>query len=232
MAVCSIVVPCFNERENLPSLIASIGEISSDTRFLFILVDNGSTDRTWDYLTSIEPMPKNIQVVRSPSNQGYGGGISIGLKAAHTAFVGWMHADMQTPPSVLRSIPVDFFESNFCMVKGKRLGRPVTDRLFTAGMSFFESVLFMTHLVDINGQPTILRREDVEKWPNPPTDFSLDLYAYVLAKSTHLEIKRIAVPFISRQHGQSTWNTGFIARLKFIQRTLRYSISLLRSRKR
>jgi len=60
----------------------------------------------------------------------------------------------------------------------------------------------------------------------PPNDFSLDLYAYFMAKKSKLTIKRFSVIFSERIHGNSKWNFGILSKYKFILRTLLYSISL------
>jgi polyisoprenyl-phosphate glycosyltransferase len=79
---------------------------------------------------------------------------------------------------------------------------------------------------DINAQPTLMHRSLYSKWDNPPTDFSLDLYAYYQAKNHRHEILRIPVNFGPRTFGDSHWNTGMVSRLRFIRRTLSYSWQL------
>mgnify|MGYP003327518150 CR=1 FL=1 len=60
----------------------------------------------------------------------------------------------------------------------------------------------------------------------PPKDFSLDLYAYYMAKKSRLRVKRFPVVFAERAHGVSNWNVSFISKYHFIKRTLLYSFSL------
>ena len=56
-------------------------------------------------------------------------------------------------------------------------------------MSIFETILLRTFLYDINAQPTIFERSFYESWVNPPTDFSLDLYSFYLAKEKNSKLK-------------------------------------------
>ena len=81
-------------------------------------------------------------------------------------------------------------------------------------------------IFDINAQPTIFPKAFYEKWVNPPKDFSLDLYAYYLAKKNNYKIKRINVKFLKRISGQSKWNINFVSRIRFILRTIKYSFKL------
>jgi hypothetical protein len=168
--------------------------------------------------------------VRVPVNQGYGYGITSGLAEARAAVVGWTHADLQTDPAdVLRAMP--FFEvtGQRVMVKGRRYGRPAADRVFTAGMSAFETVLLRRPLRDINAQPTLFSRELLDLWGEPPADFSLDLFALWSAQEHGFEIRRLAVIFAPRKWGASSWNTDWAAKKKFIRRTLDYSLQLRKS---
>src|SRR5688572_7995477 len=104
----SIVVPCWNEAANLPSLISRFCEIRRpDSDWELVLVDNGSTDDTAEVLAkelvSSERAFIRVATVKPP-NVGYGHGILTGLRAAKGSFLAWTHADGQTPPSdVLRA---------------------------------------------------------------------------------------------------------------------------------
>ena len=63
------------------------------------------------------------------------------------------------------------------------------------------------------------------------TIFSLDLYAYYLARSRGLAVKRFPVRFGERAHGTSHWNVNWAAKRKFIKRTIAFSLELKRSTK-
>ena len=96
-------------------------------------------------------------------------------------------------------------------------------------MSLFETLLLRTLMWDINAQPTIFHRSFFQTWLQPPKDFSLDLYAYFLAKNSNMEVKRFPVKFSKRLHGVSNWNMNLAGKYKFIKRTLSYSFMLKRT---
>jgi polyisoprenyl-phosphate glycosyltransferase len=229
----SIVVPCYNEAENIPSLLSAYAEVITQNDIEIILVNNGSTDTTGTLLEELTPQYSNfLHVVTVPINKGYGFGILAGLKAATGEFVGWTHGDLQTPPAdVIRSLAI--LEKNGLSerlyVKGNRQGRPLFDRFFTYGMSLFESCYFGAKMHDINAQPNIFHRSFFDTWQNPPHDFALDLFVFYTALKADLEIIRFPVQFPKRQHGTSKWNTGLAAKLKFIKRTIGFSRSLKQS---
>ena len=193
------------------------------------MVNNGSIDDTNNILEKIIHNYPHAKYISLRNNIGYGGGILEGLKNCKGKVIGWTHADLQTDPlDAIRAF--QFFNKNNTnknlFLKGNRLKRPILDQLFTFGMSIFETILLRTFLYDINAQPTIFERSFYESWVNPPTDFSLDLYSFYLAKKKKFQIKRIKVKFIKRVSGVSKWNTGFTSKLKFILRTIKYSLKL------
>ncbi len=223
----SLVIPCYNEARNLPLLVARLREAFVRDDIEAILVDNGSTDDSPQVLVELLRAPSRIRSVRVEKNQGYGYGILAGLAAAQGEIIGWTHADMQTDPAdALRGL--DLFEdaSDDVFVKGKRHGRPLADVALTFGMSVFETLLLRRRLWDINAQPTLFPRTFYAQWRLPPHDFSLDLYAYYRALHLGLHVRRFPVHFGQRAHGVSHWNVNWRAKLRFIRRTVDYSLRL------
>jgi glycosyltransferase involved in cell wall biosynthesis len=227
MIHAEIVIPCFDEELGLFDLIQEcIAVIDTSNRELgFILVDNGSKDRTKELLLKLVGGERNFKIVELPENQGYGGGIKAGLEVSSAEIIGWTHADLQTP---LIDCLNGFLEikDGAEFVKGHRMGRKWSEKFFSKGMSVFESRLFKIRLEEINAQPTIFRREFYEMWVAPPNDFSLDLYVLLEASRRQLRITRICVRFLPRLFGHSKWNLGIISRFRFIVRTYKYSINL------
>jgi len=221
----SLVIPCYNEAKNLPTLIDRCEELVTKYSVEVIFVDNGSTDKSHEV---IQEYPF-IHLVRVKKNRGYGFGIIQGLKQASGDILSWTHADLQTDPKdLIRGLL--YFKSSKnpekLFVKGNRKGRPILDDIFTLSMSLFEILLLRTLMWDINAQPTIFHKSFLQKWLQPPKDFSLDLYAYFMAKNSNMEVKRFPVEFSKRLHGVSNWNMNLAGKYKFIKRTLLYSFML------
>ena len=225
----SLVIPCFNEADNIPLLLEQCSKVTTDHQSEVILVDNGSTDNTQEVLKSNIVRYPGCRFIRVEENQGYGHGILAGLNSANGRILGWTHADMQTDPSdVLRGLAYfdEHGENIFC--KGKRFGRPMGDIFFTFSMSIFETILLGRSMWDINAQPTMFSKDFFEKWTEPPEDFSLDLYAYFTAKKSKLRIYRFPVKFGDRAYGSSHWNIDWNSKINFIKRTMIYSLKLRR----
>lgn len=231
----SLVIPCYNEARALPALAARCTEVVAAVPGCeIILVDNGSTDGTATVLPALTAGTPGLRGIRVEQNQGYGHGILAGLNASAGDVLGWTHADLQTDPMDTAQAFALFTCAEHperLYVKGRRQGRPLGDRVFTAGMSAFETLLLRTPLIDINAQPNVFHRSFFEGWRDVPQDFSLDLYAYYSARRAGLEVVRIPVMFGERAFGVSHWNVDWRGKVKFIRRTVAFSLTL-RSRLR
>lgn len=231
----SIVVPCYNEAANLPSLISRFTEIHEATSdWELVLVDNGSKDETAALLErELRDAARSfIRVVTVPSpNVGYGHGIMSGLRAAKGDFLAWTHADGQTPPSdVLRAFDVLAQSKNptRTLVKGRRRNRPVKDVLFTAGMQAFATAILWESLADINGQPKVFPRALLDLAVAPPIDLSLDLYFLYLARTQGFDVQTIDVNFGAREHGESKWAFNWRSKARNIARSVKFMGALRR----
>ena len=229
----SIVVPCYNEAANLPSLMARFEAIHTpDADWELILVNNGSTDESAAVFERELSKPGRgfIRVVTVPSpNVGYGHGILTGLRAAKGDYLAWTHADGQTPPAdvlVAFSLLENSGAPDRTFVKGRRRNRPLQDTMFTMGMSATASALLNEDLQDINAQPKCFSRALLDLATDPPTDLSLDLYFFWLARKNGMQVRTFDVSFLEREHGESKWAFNWRSRYKNIERTVRFMARL------
>ncbi len=99
----SIVIPVFNEAENLPTLHARLTTALNDLGFDYeiVFVDDGSQDQSPDILRRLEVEDRRIVVVEFARNFGHQVAISAGLEHSRGRVVCIMDADLQDPPEVL-----------------------------------------------------------------------------------------------------------------------------------
>ena len=225
----SLVIPCFNELENIRIIIDRLKHLDFKDNFELIIVNNGSTDQTHKYVSSLEDSHQFLKYINIKKNIGYGHGIIEGLKSAEGEIIGWTHADLQTDIYDGFKGFEYFKESNNkdnIFVKGLRRKRKVSDRFFTVCMSIISSIFLKKYLWDINAQPNIFPKSFFNSWTNPPFDFSLDLYVLNKAKKQKFNIIRFPVEFKDRIFGSSKWNFNFCSKLKFIKRNFIYIFKL------
>jgi glycosyltransferase involved in cell wall biosynthesis len=226
----SIVVPCYNEAGNLQALIARFRDLISDRPNIeVVLVNNGSTDDSAAVFAVRLRPGERVRVVNVQRNRGYGFGILAGLRAARGAFLAWTHADLQTDPAdVLAAYDLirKHMYSGKCFVRGRRIGRPAVDRLFTAGMAFVASTLLRTPLHDINAQPKLFPRAFLFELRDPPKDFSLDVYALYRAGRAGYRILEVPVQFGQRTAGKAKGGGTLRGKYTLTRRTLKYLFAL------
>jgi glycosyltransferase involved in cell wall biosynthesis len=95
----SIVVPVYNERATVRSIVAKLMQLKLPTEI--ILVDDGSTDGTVDELRRLEGLP-NVHVIFKPYNQGKGAALRSGFRRVTGSVVMVQDADLEYDP---RDIP-------------------------------------------------------------------------------------------------------------------------------
>jgi dolichol-phosphate mannosyltransferase len=91
----SVIIPLFNEEENVPLLQSELSGALKDFTYEIIFVDDGSVDRT---VERIEPKA-NVRVIRFEKNAGQSAAIYAGLEAAQGATVVLIDGDLQNDPA-------------------------------------------------------------------------------------------------------------------------------------
>ena len=231
----SIIVQCYNEEKNIPSLLKSFKKIlEGKSNIELILVDNGSKDNTGRIIDS--EIAKNnynfIKKITVKENIGYGHGILSGLKEAKGKVLAWTHADLQTDPEdVLKAYNLFIEKPNAevkIFVKGHRKNRKVSEKVFSFGMEILSSICLGTYLSEINAQPKLFPRDLYSLMENPPHDFSLDLYILYLAKKKGYTLISMPVYFKDRLYSEAKGGGGsdFKTRWKLIKRTFKYIFEL------
>jgi len=235
----SIVVPCYNEADNLVDLIAAFRAVAGSRNDIeIIFVDNGSKDQSAAVFADrlSQPLDRFGRIVTVPVNLGYGHGILSGLRQAKGDHLAWTHADLQTDPvDVVKAWEMLTASPNpsMTMVRGRRKGRPLLDRLFTGGMGWFSSLALKCRLRDINAQPKVFHRSFFEAVEAAaPKDFSLDLYWLYEARIRGLTVLELPVFFHERTRGEAKGGGSLKLKYKLTKRTLRYILELRRNLER
>ena len=225
MIELSVVIPCFNESNNLPIIYENIKKKLNKKNIEVVIVDNGSTDNSGSFLNSIKDT--NIKVIKIKKNIGYGNGIIQGLIASKGKILCWTHGDLQCDfNDIIKSFQLYKKTNNrYLIVKGKRQNRSFFDEIMTKGMQIISSIILNVKLNDINAQPKMFGRIilDLLIKNNPPNDFSLDLFLLFIGRKNHISIIDLPVHFNERKYGEAKGGGGsIIIRIKIIFRTLSY----------
>ena len=222
----TLVIPCYNEKENLPLLIKNISKL--DKNIKFTIIENGSSDDSKTYLQAEEKnLNSNISVFYIENNEGYGKGVYKGLLSVENSdFIGWLHGDLQFEFDKLNELisKLNDFSSKHEKVfyKGIRTGRSILERFISHFMGIIASKFLGYKFREINTQPTIFSKELIFEFNNPPNDFRFDTYVYWLAMKSGYIVFREHFDFPPREYGNSKWNFGIKSRLIFSYNLIKY----------
>jgi glycosyltransferase involved in cell wall biosynthesis len=137
----SIVIPLYNEDESLPELSAWIAKVMLENNFSYeiILIDDGSTDDSWNVIEQLRIANTNIKGIKFQRNYGKSAALNEGFKAAQGEVIITMDADMQDSPDEIPELRRMIVEDGFDMVSGwkkkrydNRLTKNIPSKLFNA----------------------------------------------------------------------------------------------------
>lgn len=98
----SIVIPAFNEEENLPLLIRRLLDLMMPyPHFEILVIDDGSTDQTLHVLQQLSRMYSQVRYLSFSRNFGHQTALRAGYENARGACVISMDADLQHPPELI-----------------------------------------------------------------------------------------------------------------------------------
>ena len=102
-SLISIIVPAYNEEENLRHLYMRVRKVMEQAGWGFemILVDNGSTDRSLEVIKGIRQEDKRVHYLSLSRNFGHQGALVAALEHSRGDAVISMDADLQHPPEVI-----------------------------------------------------------------------------------------------------------------------------------
>jgi len=120
----SIVIPVYNEIENVPVLCRRLHEVLSvmDLTYEVLLVDDGSTDGTWPVLQEQAATYPNLVLIRLRGNFGQTAAMSAGFEHATGETVVTLDADLQNDPADIPML-LNQLEEGFDVVSGWRRDR-------------------------------------------------------------------------------------------------------------
>lgn len=116
----SIVVSLFNEMESLGELVAWIDSVMKQNGYSYelIMVDDGSTDGSWEAITGLSASNTSIRGISFRRNYGKSAALYCGFKAATGRVVVTMDADLQDSPDEIPEMYRMITEDGYDIVSG------------------------------------------------------------------------------------------------------------------
>lgn len=126
MEKISAIIPCYNEEQALPFLYDELNKVSEqmpNVEFEFILVNDGSKDKTLDVIKKLREKDQRIRYVSFSRNFGKEAAIYAGLEASKGDYVAMLDADLQDPPHLLEDMYNSIKDEGYDCVATRRVDR-------------------------------------------------------------------------------------------------------------
>ena len=170
----SIVIPLLNEAESLTELHNWIVSVMQSNSFSYeiLFIDDGSTDNSWDTISSLSEKNKNVKGIRFLKNFGKSQALHAGFAKAEGDVIITMDADLQDNPEEIPDLYQMIIKDNYDLVSGwkkKRYDSVIAKNLpsklfnwaarrtsgvklndFNCGLKAYKQVVVKT--IDVNGE--------------------------------------------------------------------------------
>ena len=144
----SIVIPLFNEQEVIPFLIEELNKVgvTLSKNYEVILVDDGSTDNTFELIKKVSEQDSKFKVIKFSRNFGHQAAFNVGIDFAQGNMVLTMDGDLQHPPSLIPTF-IKQAEDGHDIVIGERLSNKQNSKFREVlGKTFYKLMSSITNL--------------------------------------------------------------------------------------
>jgi len=206
----TIVLPSYNEAENLPLIIEELGKVMDKLSFEWevVVVDDNSPDGTAEtarQLSSKYP----VKVIVRPGRMGLNSAISLGMKNAKGDLIIVMDADLQHPPSTIplliqKSSECDLVIASRYVEGGKIIGFPLLRRITSIGAIILTRILLKKarSVKDPVSGFFLVKKNIARKW-EPIEPFGYKALTEILAVSGEARVCEVPFEFKVRVKGSS-----------------------------
>ncbi len=141
MEKISLIIPCYNEEESLPTLYEELKKVTSqmsEYTFEMLFIDDGSKDNTLPLIKDMAATDERIKYVSFSRNFGKESAMYAGFCAASGDYTAVMDADMQDPPSLLPKMMEIIKKEGYDSVATRRVTRKGEPKI----RSFFAKMFY------------------------------------------------------------------------------------------
>ena len=207
----SVVVPTFNERDNVTTLFRRLEKTLAGIPFEAVFVDDNSPDGTWEVLRALSREDSRVRCIRRIGRRGLSGACIEGILASSAPCAAVIDADLQHDETQLPKMLAALQSGEFDLVVGSRYIEGGSAESFNrqrAGASAFATEIakrvLRVEIADPMSGFFMIRRDRFEALaPQLSTQGFKILLDVVATAHGALRIKEIPYTFGSRLHGES-----------------------------
>ena len=227
----SIVLPAYNEAENVEQAVSHVSEGAQtlDRDYEIILVNDGSTDRTGEIGRQLEKEVPNFRLVEHYPNRGYGGALKAGFEAAEKELIAFYPGDAQFNFGEITRLLERLEEKDADIVCGYRVDRQDTAirRLNAWGWNSVVRLLFGYLCRDIDCGFKLFRREVLDHVNIVSDGAMIDTELLAGAKARGFRIVEAPLTHLPREAGEAT-GANVVVIVKAFRDLIRFRLRLSR----
>jgi len=227
----SIVLPAYNEAENVAAAVHAVSEAAQTLGrdYEILVVNDGSKDNTGQIVRDLEPRVPGLRLVEHYPNRGYGGALKAGFEAATKDLIAYVPADNQFVFREIDGLLEKLKTENADIVCGYRHNRqdPLIRRLNALGWNTVVRLLFGYLCRDIDCGFKLFRREVLGCVYIESNGAMIDTEFLAGAKARGIRIEEVAVTHLPRTAGEPT-GANLAVIVKAFRDLLRFRFRLTR----
>jgi dolichol-phosphate mannosyltransferase len=216
----SIVLPTYNESQNIASMLDSIaGTLAADVHAEIIVVDDNSPDGTGDIASEHAKKFSNkklrVQVIRRPDKQGLSSAILAGIQSAAGEIIVVMDGDFSHPPQTIPRMVEELQYPRYDIVVASRyvrggsvIGWPFKRRLMSRGATKIAQVGLGIEVKDPMSGFFAFKRQVIEGVKFDAIGYKMLLE--ILVKTKGARVKEVPYTFTNRAVGASKLDSSVV----------------------
>ena len=222
----SLVIPVFNEQENLEQLYKEITVSCKklNKSYEVIFIDDGSTDDSLNVLVRMQKRDPRIRVIRLRKNFGQTAALSAGFDHSHGDIIITLDADLQNDPEDF-ALLIDKIEEGYDLVSGwrkKRKDKFLTRRIPSMTANWIISMITRVKLHDYGCTLKAFRREVVK---NINLYGEMHRFIPAIASNIGITIAEVEVNHRPRRHGKSKYTLMRFTKVVLDLLTVKFMLS-------
>lgn len=202
----SVVLPSYNERENIAGAIKKISNAVGKNLLEIIVIDDNSPDGTWKIVEEMKN--SSVRLIRRMHEKGLASATARGLREAQGDVVAWLDCDLGIPPEIVPQLVKQL--ENYDVAIGSRYvpgggdPRPFPRPFLSRCMNWFAGSLFGSQISDYTSCIAAVRKDVIRKvlWNDNGFGEYFAEFSYRCIKS-HVRVIEIPVQYVIRKGGVS-----------------------------
>jgi len=212
----SVIIPTFNEEENILTIIAEVDAVlkKNNINGEILVVDDNSRDRTIALVRELHTKKENVNILVRMEDHGLSQSVADGFAHASSKIFVVIDADLSHPPALIPRMYSEILAGNDVVIGSRYMEGggirkwPLKRRLISIGATFLGRLLFPDITDPVSGFFAV-RKEVIATAPLKPKGYKILLE--VLGKGTWENDKEIPFEFVDREVGSSKLKVKTIA---------------------